>query len=293
VEQARGVYAAPNAKTAFSKFLSNKKLLALTSGGLALLFIAAVVIVVNLPKKVVIEVGVIETYGGVFRDNCQIETEAASLVPKFVRVAKKGETKGVGKVELTYTPVLSGGCVGKGEINLGPNDKYQILDGDEVISQIGPDEFEAGKAILVIQAPLFRDLRVNFNLYDTADSCTGTTESWNCSWDNDWIFGLSLNSNAGTCKGQNGYSDVRAGTSVYVRGRSSGSSDSATLVGNSYDLESVSSKEISCHFYADFTGVPNDPMGYEIEVGTRGSVEFDIDGLRSKDWVADLQLGKD
>ena len=286
-------YAEPKFPTAFSKFFSNKKLLAITGGGLALLLIAAVVVVVNLPKKVAIEVTVLETYGGVFQTNCKVETEAASLVPKFVRIAKKGEVNGVGKVELTYVPSPAGGCVGKGEISLGTHDKYQILNGVEVISQIGPDEFDAGKAISVIHAPLYRDLRVNFDLYDTADSCTGTTESWHCYWDNDWIFGLSLNSSADTCKGQNGYSDVHSGINVYVRGRSSGSSDSATLIGNSYDLESVSTKEIACHFYAEFTGVPNDPMGYDIEVGTRGSVEYDIDGLRSNDWVAEMQLGKD
>lgn len=272
---------------------NNKKFLFIGAGALVVILIAAAVVVVNLPKTVSIRMGVTETYGGIFAAQCVVEDDASALVPTSLTVKDASNGNTVADVPLVFLSSGSGGCEGRGDVSLSPNGKFEVFDGSTSLGLIGSPELSSGLANVNISASLLRDLKVSFGLYDTADSCSGSLEKWYCSWDNDWVFGLDLDSDNDSCSGQNGYSDIHAGNIVRVRGRSNNLTETATLKGDSYELTSMSTYEIKCNFYANFSSLPNDPLGYEIEVGTRGTVDYGLADLSSNDWVAEMSIGKD
>jgi len=271
-----------------NKFLSPKWLI---SAGSALVLIVGLV-VVFLPKSVDVEIGVIAPNGGVFDSACNVQSDAEDQTPMTIDFSKSEDNTSPTNVPVVYSMNASGACVGKVRVSLSPFTTYYAFNGEYKLAELSASDISSGKISIGTSVTVTRDLRVNFNLYDQADRCTGSTESWNCWWNNDYVFGLKLNSNKGTCSGQNGFSDIHKGTNVTVEGRSNHQIATGTLVVDTYELVSVKSKQIVCKFKVDFTGIANDDLGYAITTSHRGTVDFDLDQIRENSWTADLQLNQ-
>jgi hypothetical protein len=271
------------------KKLFGKKVLI---GAGAVVAVLAALVVVFLPKSVAVEVGIVAPNGGVFDAACNVQADAEYLTPFSIEFSSSVDNTSPISSNISYALNSSGDCVGKASVSLSPFTTYYAFAGGDQIAELSPSDISSGKASVGTSISIVRDLRVNFNLYDEADRCTGSTESWNCWWDNDYIFGLKLNSDSGNCSGQNGFSDIRKGTAVKVVGRSNNQISTGSLIVDTYELVSVSSKQIVCKFYADFSSIPNDDLGYSITVSNRGSVDYDLNQVRDNSWVADLQLNQ-
>ena len=283
----------PNQLTPIQKFLKNKRLMLIAGASGFVLLVTTVIVLVFMPRPVELVVGVSAPYGGVFEGNCQISADGEALVPTSLVIKSQSTGKKVSSVILSYKQNASGDCVGYGTASVDPFGKFELFQGEDLITSIGSDEISAGKAEAFVEAPLFRTINVKFALFETADSCSGSIDDWYCSWDNDYVFGLDLDSDEGTCKGKSGYSDIKEGTNVTVKGNSNGTTSSGSLSNDGYDLVSTSSREIKCNFYSNIYLVPNDPVGYAIEVGNRGEVSFSNLDLISTSWEAAVNLGKD
>jgi hypothetical protein len=192
---------------------------------------------------------------------------------------------------LEYFPAPQGGCVGRTSVNVEPFSNSEVRDQDNVIGKIGAQEISKGEAVLAKKVALQRNLIVKFTLTDVADSCRTSSTGWNCSWGNDWTFGLDLNEKNSTCKGKNGYNDIKNGAQVTLTGLENGKSSTSELIGDSYDLPDVKAKRIVCSFRAVLSGIPNDLGGYSVEVSKRGKVNFTIEALRESSWNAEVSLG--
>ena len=270
------------------KYLEKKFLI---SGGAAAVVLAAITFVL-LPKPVAIEIGVIAPNGGVFDASCNVLSDAEAQTPLVISLSTQPDKSSPMSFPIKYSLSSSGSCVGKVNASLSPFANYFVFNGGDKIAEITPTDVGAGKASIGTSVIIERDLRVNFNLYDKADRCSGSTSSWSCSWNNDYVFGLKLNSKTGKCSGQNGFSDIRKGTTVKVEGRGNQQVATGTLMVDTYELVSVGSKKIVCKFYATFSGIANDDLGYAITTANRGTVDFDLDQVRQNGWVADLQLNQ-
>lgn len=278
----------PTTATPKKKFFSTKRLIAV---GAAVVLVTTTVLVF-MPKSVTVEIGIVAPNGGVFDASCNVQADAADQTPSSIDLSVKQDGSSPISASVSYSLNASGLCVGKAKASLSPFSTYYAFNNGTQIAEITPSDIGAGKVSIGTSVTIVRDLRVNFNLYDKADSCTGSTESWNCWWDNDYIFGLKLNSKTGKCSGQNGFSDIHKGTSVTVKGRSNNQIATEYLVVDTYELVSVGSKQIVCKFYADFSGIANDDLGYSITSSNRGSVDYDLGQIRDNSWVADMQLNQ-
>jgi hypothetical protein len=272
-------------------FKSRNGLIAMIAAGVLVVGSLAAV-VVNLPKTVNVKLAVTATNGGVFTPDCEIQSDATSLTPKFLTVKNSSNGSVAGLLKLKYVTGVSGGCVGEGQVSLNPNATYAIDAEGNSVGSITSSDFSSGVANVGLAVAITRTVKVAFSLYDTADYCSGTTESWHCSWDNDYIFGLSLTSSTGKCEGQNGYNDISDGTTVTMVGRSNHQTFTGSLTNDTYDLVSVSSKQIECKFNATFNDVPNDDLGYSIEVSHRGFVDYNLSDIRENDWTAKVALNQ-
>ena len=255
--------------------------------------IAATILYVVVPSKVIfVELFVEDINGGAFSNNCTIEKDASSLIPTSLEVRPVSSSSQGSIHALEYFPAPQGGCVGRTSISVAPFSNSEVRDRQVVIGKIGAQEIGRGEAILAKKVAIERNLTVKFTLTDVADSCSSRSGGgWYCSWSNDWSFGLQLNEKNATCKGKNGYNDIKDGASVVVTGLENGKSSTSVLTGDSYDLPNVKSKRIVCSFKAVLSGIPNDPGGYSVEVSKRGKVNFTIDALRDSYWNAEVTLG--
>lgn len=246
---------------------------------------------VFVPSKVIfVELYVQDVNGGAFNDTCKIEEEAKALIPTTLEV-RPASSKTPGSIHsLEYFPSPQGGCVGRTSISVTPFSTSDVRD-RFVLGKIGAQEIATGEAVLAMKVALKRDLTVKFTLTDVADYCRVEGSGWSCSWNNDWTFGLQLNANASTCRGKNGYSDIKSGASVTVTGIQNRKTSTSTLTGEGYDLPNVRTKRIVCRFSADLNGIPNDPEGYSVEIAKRGDVNFTLKSLRGSNWTAEVTLG--
>lgn len=266
----------------------NRKAILATSGAA----IALVAGVLFFPKPVEIQITVDAVYGGVFDSNCNVDPDVESRVPTEIVLTSKTDGTGGVKVPVSFSKGNNGECIGLAKAAIGPFDSSLIFASSKQIGKFSAEEVTNGKLPLVVAVEVTRPMRVNFNLYEKADRCSGSTESWSCSWDWDAVFGLKLNNKTGSCRGKAGFSDIKTGTTVKIRGMSNGKTLTGSLVNDTYELVSVKSKQIVCKFFAEFSEVPNDEDGYEITVSNRGDVFFDKESLKTNSWVADLVLNK-
>ena len=128
------------------------------------------------------------------------------------------------------------------------------------------------------------------NLGVTAGSCSGDASSaWNCSG----IYGLHTDSDANTCHGVGGYSDIHDGTKIIVTGKSNKKTVQGELAeGSDYQLDSVSSKIITCSLFSrSKLVIDHDDEGYFVNVGDRGDVYFTNEELDGESWLAGVHLG--
>lgn len=253
---------------------------------------ALILSLVFLPKSFELRIHVDDVYGGVFDSACEIDDDAKSLIPKELIVTDKSNGSGGVKVPVEFSKDNSGECVGITKASVGAFGVAYIFNGSEQVGSFKSSEISADDNIVTIEAAVTRGMKVNFNLYEKADRCSGSVSNWSCSWNWDEYFGLKLYRSTGKCKGKAGFSDIHAGTTVIMRGLSNGKTLTGALVNDTYDLVSVKSKQIVCKFYADFDSVPNDEEGYEITVSNRGDVVFTKETLKLNDWTADLVLNK-
>ena len=271
-------------------FKSRNGIIAIVAVGVLLIGSLAAV-VVNFPKTVNVKLAVNAVNGGVFTSDCTVQPDAASLVPKSLKVTNSGGST-VGSVNLKFFTAPEGGCVGQGQVSLNPNGTYSVVADSKPVGTIAASEFSAGVANVGYTVALTRTIHVAFTLYDKADYCSGTTDNWRCSWNDDYVFGLHLNSSDSTCEGQNGYSDIYDGTTVTMVGRSNHQTFTGKLVNDRYDLVSIASKQIACKFNTTFTDVPNDDLGYSVQVSHRGYVDYDLSSIRDNDWTAEVALNQ-
>jgi hypothetical protein len=272
-------------------FKTRNGLIAMIAAGVLVIGSLAAV-VVNLPKTVNVKLAVTATNGGVFTSDCTVQADAVSQTPSSLTVKNASNGSVAGTVKLKYVTGASGGCVGEGQVSLNPNATYSLDAAGKSVGSITSSDFSTGVANLGLAVAITRTVNVAFSLYDTADSCTGTTDSWNCSWNDDWVFGLKLTSSTGKCEGQNGYNDISDGTPVTMVGRSNHQTFTGSLTNDTYDLVSISSKQIECKFTATFNDVPNDDLGYSIEVSHRGFVDYNLSDIRDNDWTANVALNQ-
>ena len=88
-----------------------------------------------------------------------------------------------------------------------------------------------------------------------------------------------------SCAGTGGYSDIRPGAQVTVRG-GSGSTLAISRLGESKGALSPA----TCSFEFSVTEVPREDF-YRIEVSHRGEIEFSFAEMESKNWMVELTLG--
>ena len=110
-----------------------------------------------------------------------------------------------------------------------------------------------------------RDIQVTFDLIDPDFS------------------GLRISPND-VCGGRGGYSDIDFGTSVTVR------DETGTLIGSG-TLGRGELVGSACRFKAVIDGVTSEASFYEVEVGSRGSLVYSNDELRSRGWLVSASLG--
>ena len=271
----------------FLKAFASKRINLIATGGVVLLLIALVVLFS--PKTVTVNLEIKATNGGVFTQDCKITPYATYLInDNFAAVAKSDKKKPVKAKVDWYSD--HGKCLGTAKVTVSAFENYDLYAGDTLGGAIKDGQAWGGKVDGFAEVAVKHDLNVKMNLVITADSCTGDAQSsWSCSG----IYGMHTDSTAGTCHGIGGYSDIQTGAKIIVTGKSNKKTVQGELdEGASYNLESVSSKKITCTIFAkDTFVVDHDDEGYFVTISNRGDVYFTNEELDGEGWNAGLHLG--
>jgi hypothetical protein len=243
-------------------------------------------------EKVVVTVAINAEYGGVFTDpnSCEALPEYRDNLEGISVAASSGES--IPMTEISWVSTEKNLCEGTFTLSLSPLSTYDVsIDGIKVGS-IAESSFSSKSAEFSKTISVTRDLSGEQDLVETADYCTGTSTSWNCTWSY-WSLGenFDANSTTGTCAGNGGFRDLRDGATVTIYDSTGKIVGTTSLYGSSYDIESVSSKRIICTFQWELKDVPNDDSGYSVEVTSRGKVFFTGDQLLKNGFFLGTTIG--
>lgn len=272
-------------KPSFFKTFFAKRNNLFSAIGVLVLVIASLVVLS--PKTVTVDIRISSNTGGVFTQDCQLTTYAEEFLNNELSAQGKSESKPIiGKIDWILD---NGKCSGVATVSVSAFETYDLYVGDTMVGSIKSGEAWGGEDRAEADIDITHDLTVTFNLVDTSDYCTGTLENWTC-WGLD---NLDTDSDAGTCEGTWGYRDLQAGTSITVTGKSNGKTYSGILaIGNNWTLDSISSGKVTCTMLSSSPiQIDHDDEGYNVEVGSRGQVYFDIETLESDSWDAGIHLG--
>jgi hypothetical protein len=277
----------PSLLAKLKKFASRKLNLALLGLGVIAVVVAAIIVS---PKTVTISIEVEAANGGVFTQDCKITDYATDLISnEFLAKPKNSQASDV-KGEIDWY-ADRGNCVGSVKVTVSPFETFDLYAGNTLIGAIKDGDAWSGEIDGFATVSVTHEIDVTMSLSIIAGSCTGDAESsWSCSG----IYGMSTNSDDGTCYGIGGYYDISKGADILITGKSSEKAYEGELAtGTSYNLESTSSRRITCEMraYSPIT-VDHDEDGYYVDISDRGKVFFSNENLMDRAWVAGITLGR-
>ncbi len=244
-------------------------------------------------EKVAITVAINAEYGGVFADpnECDPLPEYRKNLEEISVASAAGEA--IPMTEITWVSTEKNLCEGTFTLALSPFSTYDVsIDGTKVGS-IAETSFSSHAAEFRKTISVTRDLSGEHDLVETATYCTGPLSDWSCSWSY-WDYGKNFDGDStdGSCAGNGGYDDLRDGAAVVVYNSTGAVVGTTTLYGSSYDLESLSSRKITCTFKWELKNVPNDDGGYSVEVTSRGKVFFSSEELLDNGFFLPTTIGE-
>ena len=244
-------------------------------------------------EKVVVTVAINAEYGGVFTDpnSCEALPEYRNNLESISIAAATGEL--IPMTEITWVSTEKNLCEGTFTLSLSPLSTYDVsIDGAKAGS-ITEASFSNNAAEFRKTISVTRDLSGEHDLVETATYCTGPLSDWSCTWSY-WDYGKNFDGDTtdGSCAGNGGYDDLRDGAAVVVYNSTGAVVGTTTLYGSSYDLESLSSRKITCTFKWELKNVPNDDGGYSVEVTSRGKVFFSSDELLDNGFFLPTIIGE-
>jgi hypothetical protein len=269
------------------KFASSKLNLALLGLGTIAVVVAAFIVS---PKTVEISVEVEAVNGGVFTQDCKITDYAADLISnEFLAKPKNSESSDINGEIAWFAD--RGKCVGSVKVTVSPFETFDLYAGNTLIGAIKDGDAWSGEIEGFAAVSVTHEIDVTMSLSIIAGSCSGDAESsWSCSG----IYGMSTNSDDGTCYGSGGYYDISKGADILITGKSTEKVYEGELAtGTDYNLESTSSRRITCEMraYNPIT-VDHDEDGYYVDISDRGKVFFTNENLMDRSWVAGITLGQ-
>ena len=269
------------------KKLVSKRTNLLAFGG-AIVLIASLIFVFS-PKTVTVNIEIKASNGGVFTQDCKITTSASYLIDDNLVAVAKSDKKKVSKAKVDWFSDR-GKCLGTAKVSVSPFETYSLYAGESLVGAIKDGQGWGGSIDGYAEVAVKHSLDVKMSLVIKAGSCSGdAAASWSCSG----IYGLYTDTDTGTCHGIGGYSDIKMGTKIIVTGKSNKKTVQGELdEGASYDLDSTSSKKITCTIFAkDTFEIDHDDEGYFVTIADRGDVYFTNEDLDAEGWNAGLRLG--
>jgi hypothetical protein len=244
-------------------------------------------------EKVAITVAINAEYGGVFEEpnGCEPLPEYRNNIEEISVTSAAGEA--IPMTEITWVSVEKNLCEGTFTLSLSPFSTYDVsIDGAKAGS-VTETNFSTHAAQFRKTISVTRDLSGEHDLVETATYCTGPLSDWTCTWAY-WDYGKNFDGDStdGSCAGNGGYDDLRDGAAVVVFNSTGAVVGTTTLYGSSYDLESLSSRKITCTFKWELKNVPNDDGGYSVEVTSRGKVFFSADELQDNGYFMPTTIGE-
>jgi hypothetical protein len=243
-------------------------------------------------EKVVVTVAINAEYGGVFVDSngCVPLPEYRKNLEGISVSSAAGEA--IQMTEIAWDSIEKNLCEGTFTLALSPLSTYDVAINGKKLGSISEANFSSGTAGFDETIAVTRDLTGTFTLRDTADNCTGTFANWTCYWDYVFQRNFDWDIDDRSCSGRYGYDDLRDGSAVKVYD-SAGKVVGSTTLGNSeYDLDSVSSRKLTCTFKWELNDIPNDDQGYSVEISSRGEVYFSLDSLKDNGFFMGTEIGQ-
>jgi hypothetical protein len=243
-------------------------------------------------EKVVVTVAINAEYGGVFADpnGCEALPEYKDSIEDISVTAASGEA--IPMTEISWVSTEKNLCEGTFTLSLSPFSTYDVSIDSAKVGSIAEASFSSKSAEFSKTISVTRDLSGEHDLVETATYCTGPLSDWSCTWSY-WDYGKNFDGDTtdGSCAGNGGYDDLRDGATVVVYNSTGAIVGTTTLYGSSYDLESLSSRKITCTFKWELKNVPNDDAGYSVEVTSRGKVFYSGDELLDNGFSLDTTIG--
>jgi hypothetical protein len=247
----------------------------------------------NRTQQIQVSITVEAVNGGFFTNETSCVPEYS---PSILDVVSITEAQSISQVvEMPDNPWISIGantCRQSVSVALAPSRAYAVRMGNQQIGTIDSATFSAGSIEVFYQHIVTRDLKGTFELVQYQDSCQGNKNKWTCSHSVWRAWGIGTDRETGACWGQSGYSDIRAGTIVTIYDSSGAIVGGGSLADPQYDLTSVASKRFYCEFKWSASDIPNDDVGYSVEVASRGRVFFSAEQLKSNGWELNTVLGE-
>jgi hypothetical protein len=248
---------------------------------------------VNRTQQIQVSITVDAIYGGFFTNETScVPAYSPSILDAVTITDGQSIRQVVAMPENPWTSIGANTCRQSVTVVLAPGREYTVRMGTQTIGTISSAEFSAGSSEIFYQHIVTRDLKGTFELVQYQDSCRGNKKKWTCSHSIWRAWGIGTDRETGACWGQSGYSDIRLGTTVTIYNSSGAIVGGGSLTDPQYDLTSVASKRFYCEFKWSASNIPNDDVGYSLEIASRGRVFFSSEQLKSSGWELNTVLGE-
>ena len=258
----------------------------------ALVFVILAFSWTNRTQQIQLSITVEAIYGGLFINETSCVPAYSPSILDAVTISD-GESirQAVTMPEQPWTPIGTNTCRQSVTLALAPGREYAVRMGTQQIGTIGSAAFSEGSSEIFYQHIVSRNLKGAFELVQYQDSCRVNKKGWTCSH-SIYGWGIGTDKKTGACWGQSGYSDIRLGTVVTIYNSTGAIVGGSSLTDPQYDLTSVASKRFYCEFQWNASGIPNDDVGYSVEIASRGRVFFSAEQLKSNGWELNTTLGE-